>query len=99
MDEWVFWVGTTIIGLMISGLVFFLKKQFADLEKGNEKNRQESMQARKEINDRIDKLEIKLQSTIEEMPYRYTLREDFIRAVTGLDAKLDKILDKVGGSC
>lgn len=97
MDKISFWALTTIIGLMISGFTFFLKKQINDIEKGIEKTRQDSIKARDDLNDRIAKVENKLQLTIEEMPYKYTLREDFIRAVTGLDAKLDKILDKIGG--
>lgn len=97
MDKISFWALTTIIGLMISGFTFFLKKQINDIESGIEKTRQDSIRARNDLNDRIEKVEKKLQSTIEEMPYKYTLREDFIRAVTGLDAKLDKILDKISG--
>lgn len=95
MDKWGFWASTTVVGLMISGLIFFLKKQLSDIEKSIEKSRQDSLKARESLGDRIEKLEGKLQSTIEEMPYKYTLRDDFIRAVTGLDAKLDKILDKI----
>lgn len=91
--KWAFWLATTIIGLMISGLVFFIKKQFSDLEKANEQIHADSVQAREKLNARIEKLEMKLQTTIEEMPYKYTLREDFIRAVSGLERKIDKILD------
>ena len=97
MDNWVYWLTTTIIGLMISGLGYFAKKQMADMERAVEKSRQDSERERKEIKERLNKVEGKLQATIEQMPYQYTLREDFIRAVTGLDAKLDRILDKIGG--
>lgn len=93
MSNWTFWVATTVIGLMISGLMFFIKKQFTDLEKANERTHAESVKAREALNSRIEKLEVKLQTTIEEMPYKYTLREDFIRAVSGLERKIDKILD------
>ena len=34
---------------------------------------------------------------IQEAPFKYTLRYDFIRAVAGFDAKLDKILDQLTG--
>lgn len=91
------WVSTVVLGFILGALAFLMKKQLGDIERNIEKNHQDSLKALEAANDRIDKLEIKLQNTIEEMPYRYTLREDFIRAVTGLDAKLDKILDKVGG--
>lgn len=91
------WISSAILGLLIGTLSFLSKKQLTDIERSVERISEEGRIARKQINDRVDRLESKLQSTIEEMPYRYTLREDFIRAVTGLDAKLDKILDKVGG--
>ena len=37
----------------------------------------------------------KMDNFIQEAPFKYTLRDDFIRAVAGFDAKLDKILDQL----
>ena len=42
---------------------------------------------------RIDKLE----DTIRDMPYKYTLKEDFIRSMSAVDKKLDRILAALGG--
>ena len=42
---------------------------------------------------RIDKLE----DTIRDMPYKYTLKEDFIRSMSAVDKKLDRILAVLGG--
>lgn len=39
----------------------------------------------------------KMDNFIQEAPFKYTLRDDFIRAVAGFDAKLDKILDQLTG--
>ena len=40
-------------------------------------------------------LKRELNQFIQEAPFKYTLRDDFIRAVAGFDAKLDKILDQL----
>lgn len=48
----------------------------------------------KELAEKIDKLE-------KELPYKYTMRDDFIRATTNIDQKLDRIsdkIDKIGGA-
>lgn len=98
MSQWGFWIVTTVATLVLGMLGYFVKKQIADIAGSITKIQDEHEKARLELTQRVEKLEDKLQDNIESMPYRYTLREDFIRAVTGLDAKLDKILDKVGGS-
>lgn len=92
------WVITTAVGLMIAALAYFLKKQISDLVHSIEKNHQENLKAHKDINERVDKLENKLNGTLEELPLRYTLREDYIRTMMGFEAKLDKILDRIGGN-
>ena len=43
----------------------------------------------------IKALAEKMDNFIQEAPFKYTLRDDFIRAVAGFDAKLDKILDQL----
>ena len=40
---------------------------------------------------RIDKLE----TAVSDMPYKYTLKEDFIRSMNAVDKKLDTIIDSV----
>lgn len=40
---------------------------------------------------RIDKLEI----AIGDMPYKYTLKEDFIRSMSAVDKKLDTIIESL----
>lgn len=62
----------------------------------------------KRLQERIDEVEKKeaadtkalaekMDNFIQEAPFKYTLRDDFIRAVAGFDAKLDKILDQLTG--
>ena len=37
----------------------------------------------------------KVENTIQDMPYKYTLKEDFIRSMSAVDKKLDKSLKLV----
>lgn len=98
MDQWMFWVATTIIGLAISSLRFYLKKHTMDIDSAILRLEKLHKESYEKLNERVAKLETRFQSTIEEMPLRYTLRDDFLRAVNALEGKLDKILDKIGGT-
>ncbi len=40
-------------------------------------------------------VEEKLNRVIEEMPFKYTKQEEFIRAMATVDKKLDKVLDRL----
>lgn len=89
METYEFWLVTTVLGLMIAAIGFFVKRTIAGNEKANEAR-----------DKRIGELEGKLNSTIKEMPFLYTLREDFIRAQANTDRKLDdiiKLLNRQGG--
>lgn len=89
------WLSTVILGFMTGALAFFMKKQLGDIEKNIEKNHRDSLASYKTLNDRVDKLEQKLADTIANLPHTYTLRDDFIRAMSGVEAKLNKILDRL----
>lgn len=95
MDQLVYWIATTVLGLMIGALGWFIKRLIDGQKKEMEALRAEVQSSMRQTNGRIDKLEDKLQETIESMPYKYTMREDFIRSVSGLEQKLDKILEKL----
>lgn len=95
--SWETWALPLIFTLLIGALGFFLKRWINEVKESQERIHQETREANRETNERIDKLEEKLQATIEQLPYQYTLREDFIRSVSGLERKLDKILDKMDG--
>lgn len=84
--EWLTWVIQTAILLVVSIVGFLLKQTLASLRCDIDKNAQ-----------RIDDLEEKLNNTIAQLPYNYTLRDDFIRAVAGIERKLDKIIDSLSG--
>lgn len=79
-DPWIMWIIQTVTMLGVGALGFFLKQTLSAL-------RNDIARAEK----RIDMLEAKF----ERLPYDYTTKEDFIRAVSGFETKLDKLFDKV----
>ena len=76
VEEYVFWAVTGAVGLLISALAFFVKR-------GMDKKEQDK---------RITEVEDKLNNTINQMPFLYTLREDFIRSSAQQTQKLDQII-------
>lgn len=80
-NKYVFWAVTGAAGLVISMLIYLLKREIA---KGDERIRVQEKH--------IDAVEDKLNKTISDMPFLYTLREDFIRSTANHDRKLDQII-------
>lgn len=80
-NPYVTWIIKGMIGAMCGAIVFFLKRGLDKTERRLEK---QETQARE--------LEEKLNKTISDMPFLYTLREDFIRSTASHDRKLDQII-------
>lgn len=90
-EAWITWIIQGLTGLAIGVIGYFIKRDREVLDKKLDKQGQ-----------RISQLE----KDMKQMPFVYTTREDFLRAVasleskmisteTKLDAKLDKVLDRL----
>lgn len=80
-NKYVYWIITTAIGLMVGAIGYFVKRTWDKTEK-----RIAEQEARtREVEDKLSK-------TIADLPFLYTLREDFIRAQANHDRKLDQII-------
>lgn len=80
-NKYIYWLITGAIALLGSAVIFFLKREL---------NKLDSRQ--KEQDNRINDVEDKLNKTISELPFLYTLREDHIRSMASHDRKLDQII-------
>lgn len=80
-NKYVFWAITGAIGALCSAVAYFVKRNQDKMEK--------RMAAQEQ---RTREIEEKLNKTISDMPYLYTLREDFIRSTANHDRKLDQII-------
>ncbi len=90
-EAWITWIIQGITGLAIGIIGWYMKRDRDALDKKIEKQ-----------GDRISQLE----KDMKQMPFVYTTREDFLRAITSLesnikstetklDNKLDKVLDRL----
>jgi len=95
VDSWVTWIIQIAIGLVIGVLGFFMKRTLTQIERQFEQQKSETDKKISDQQNRTEKLEEKLNTFIGNMPFQYTLRDDFIRAFAGLENKLDKILDQL----
>lgn len=82
MNNWVFWGAQIVATIIIGILAFFLKRTFKNID---------------DIKKEQEEYEKEFNNFKTNMPFVYTLREDFIRVVAGFDNKLDKILDRLSG--
>ena len=80
MDQWIFWLVTTAVMLLVGTIGYFVKRTLDQI-----------VISIKGLEGRICDLEKKWA----ELPFIYTLREDFIRAMSGVENKLNKILDRL----
>lgn len=84
MNVWVDWIVKTAIMLGIAAIGYLLRTNQAANEKRMEKSEEN-----------LDDLEKQLNGLKAELPYKYVQKDDFIRAITNLDQKLDKLIDIV----
>lgn len=87
MEDYIFWAVTGGIGLLGSVVTYLLKREIDKSDKRIAQNEE-----------RTREVESKLNKTIADLPFAYTLREDFIRVTANHDRKLDQIIALLSGS-
>jgi len=94
------WLPSALFTLTVGIIGFFLKRTMKSFEDKMAEQREdfhkEMESIRKDFKESMDTLGHRverLEDTISEMPYKYTLKEDFIRSMSAVDKKLDLILE------
>lgn len=98
------WLPSALFTLVVGIIGFFLKRTMVSFESKMAEQREdfhaEMESVRNDFRASMDTLGHrvgKLEDAIAEMPYKYTLKEDFIRSMSTVDKKLDMILDNQRG--
>ncbi|MFQ8869017.1 MAG: hypothetical protein ACLR67_12065, partial [Eggerthella lenta] len=92
MESWITW----IIQVVAYGIIcFLLKRELNQFDQRDKRLQERIDEVEKKASADTKALAEKMDNFIQEAPFKYTLRDDFIRAVAGFDAKLDKILDQL----
>ena len=92
MESWITW----IIQVVAYGIIL-LKRELNQFDQRDKRLQERIDEVEKKEAADTKALAEKMDNFIQEAPFKYTLRDDFIRAVAGFDAKLDKILDQLTG--
>lgn len=90
-SNWLNWIIQTAIMAGVGAIAYFLKRTNDSIEKRIELNEKKIEQA----DSKLEALEEKFSTFKEELPTKYVIRDDFIRAMSNVDTKLDKIYDIV----
>ena len=80
-NPYVQWIIMGLVSTLCGVVVFFVKRGLDKTEKRLQSQEQQTRE-----------LEGKLNKTISDLPFLYTLREDFIRSTANHDRKLDQII-------
>lgn len=92
MESWITW----IIQVVAYGIIcFLLKRELNQFDQRDKRLQERIDEVEKKASADTKALAEKMDNFIQEAPFKYTQRDDFIRAVAGFDAKLDKILDQL----
>lgn len=93
--QYIFWIATTVIGLMIAALAWFIKRLVSELEAKiarTEKANGERMDA---LEKRMEKQEDRYDNLLKQLPEKYALRDDLIRLAQNISAEIGSLRDLI----
>lgn len=74
---------------------FLLKRELGQMDQRHKDLLEQIKAVEREAKADTQKVEEKLDRFITELPFKYTLKDDFVRTVARMENKLDKILDRL----
>lgn len=95
MSDFLMWGIQSAIALGIGAIGYFIKQQEKKTDERISQNEKELNILNSKIDNKTAALEEKISILKEELPQKYVLKDDFIRAMSNVDTKLDKIYDVV----
>lgn len=102
MNGFASWIVQTVIMLGIGAIGYFIKQNEKKTDERITQNEKKIDLLTEKFDSKVEALEDKLSTLKEELPQKYVIRDDFIRAMSNVDTKLDKIYDiitvKKGGN-
>ncbi len=84
-------------GVLIAIIGFFTKRSVNQIDEGFKEIKISLKEELKKHDDKISGLEEKVHDIREELPQRFVMRDDYIRALAAFGNKLEKIHDAVTG--
>lgn len=91
MEGWLPWILQTITMLGVGAIGWFIKQTVAQARATQEKHEKQLA----ELEDKQEKRVRDIEDKLEQLPYLYVLRDDFIRAVANIDSSITRLGDKL----
>lgn len=89
------WILQTVTALAIGTIGFFLKGTMGDIKEGIKKNDLKVKEIEVKLSSDIKSLQDEINDLKSDLPFVYTLREDFIRSLNNVDTKMSNIDNKI----
>ena len=95
MQQVGFWIVTTVAGLMIGALGWFVKRTVSEMEglvgRSDAANKERFLSIEK----RAEKQGERYDAMVSDLPTKYAMRDDLIRMNRNIESRLDKIQDLI----
>lgn len=93
MEGFLNWGIQSAIMIGIGAIAYFIKQNSSKIDIRIDQNEAKIEKLEEKIDTKVSALEEKFSNLKEELPKEYVIRDDFIRAMSNVDQKLDKIYD------
>lgn len=89
------WITQTITTIGIGILAYLIKDMKKNIDKDINQNKSEIAEVERNLNDKIEKVEKKVDDFKDHVNKNFVDKESYIRNITNFDCKLDKITDLI----
>ena len=93
--QYSFWLVTSVVGLMIAALAWFIKRLVGELEAKIARSDKANGDRMDAIEKRMDKQEERYDRLLTQLPEKYALRDDLIRMTQDINAQLTQIRELI----
>ena len=95
MNEWVFWIATTVITSMMGALCYFIKRMISGIDKKLEAMAKSHDDRMERLEERMAAQEERHNQMIKDLPAVYAYRDDLLRMSADIRTQLDKLQDLI----
>jgi DNA repair ATPase RecN len=94
-QQYGFWITTTVAGLMIAALAWFIKRLFSELEAKIARSEKAACDRMDAMEKRVDRQDDRYDDLLKQLPEKYALRDDLIRMAQNIESQLSQIRDLI----
>lgn len=93
MEQYGYFIATTVIGLMIGALGWFLQRMVKEIDQKLDRSDNANKDRFDSLEKRVNKQEERFDQMIKDLPKTYAYRDDLLRMMQAIEGRLDKQQD------